>query len=123
MAAFLGGTLQHLDVTPDLLLVLETGEKLSSQPRDQICDPIEELSERLAHLSVKSKKDVQVVAESLAKMNRACYYILHVIEPLLNLRFRLEQEVSQSDIDRCEEKFSSNSHLYNECDTIKDKNV
>jgi hypothetical protein len=112
LPVFLDGILPHIDVEPDLLLVLEAIVESSSQP--QIWDPIKDFSVRLSNLP---DEDVLELAESINKISRACYYFFHVINPLW-ARKSQAQEVKQEHINDCEKNFNSNN--VNEMN--KDKN-
>ncbi len=93
-------------------------EELFSQQPDSILDPINELSKQMTKLTESKKRGegfqelADRVSETIRKTTRACFYFLYIIEPLWARKSR-GLEVRQIDIDKCQQKFDSNSCIYN----------
>ncbi len=88
LGVVVAGILEHLDGPLDFLSVLVTIKDLFSQRDLPISDPIDELFKQMTKLteSMKTGEDFHDLACRVNKMiedtSRACFYFLHVIEPL-----------------------------------------
>jgi hypothetical protein len=116
LGVVLAGILQHPRKETNLGSVLKAIEELFGQGVLSISDPINQISEQTTKLtqSMKTGEDFQILAdrvsETIGKTTRACFYFLHVIEPLWARKSR-GLEVRQSDIDKCQQEFDSKSDI------------
>jgi hypothetical protein len=92
------------------VLVLRTIDELFNQHLLRISDPIKEIFNLTE--STTLEEDFDELATKIETTVRACFYILHVIEPLWARKLRI-QEVTQIDVDKCRQNFRTNNHLYN----------
>jgi hypothetical protein len=88
LGVVLAGILEHLSGELDVQSILQTIAELFSQRDLPISDPIDELFKQMTKLteSMKTGEDFHDLACRVNKMiediSRACFYFLHVIEPL-----------------------------------------